>query len=75
MPLATNQNTLLGSPDVASLSDIATIFEHVDRMQIIAFDRKALVVLIVAAVAPMVPLLGTMIPLKEILKMLGEFMV
>ena len=74
-PLATSRDTLLGSPDVASQSDIATIFEHVDRMQIIAFDRKALVVLVVAAVAPMVPLLGTLIPLKEILKMLGEFMV
>ena len=39
------------------------------------FDKKASLVLVVAAVLPMVPLLGTPIPLAEIMKALGEFLV
>jgi hypothetical protein len=66
---------LLGSPDVVSLANIANVFEHVDRMQLIPFDKKALAVLVVAAVVPMIPLLGTAIPLTEILSKLAELMV
>ncbi len=47
-PDASPEN-LLGSPDVRSLAAIATVFEHVDEMQLIPFDKKALVVLILAA--------------------------
>lgn len=66
---------LLGSPDVSSLADIATIYEHVERMQLIPFDRKAVVVLISAALIPMIPLVGTAVPIQEILSKLGEFLV
>ena len=55
--------SLLGNPDVQTLAAIATVFEHVDRMQLIPFDKKALVVLIAAALVPMIPLVGTAIPL------------
>ena len=67
--------SLLGSPDVASLADIAMAFEHVDRMQLFPFDKKAVVVLAIAALIPMVPLVGTAIPITEIISKLGEFMV
>jgi hypothetical protein len=70
----TDQASLLGSPDVPSLSDIGTIYEHVERMQLIPFDKKALLVLITAALIPMIPLVGTAIPLGEILSKLGEFL-
>ena len=40
-----------------------------------AFDKKALIVLVLAALIPMIPLVGTAIPLLEILSKLGEFMV
>jgi hypothetical protein len=33
---------------VSSLADIAMAFEHVERMQLIPFDKKALLVLITA---------------------------
>ncbi|MFI5457076.1 MAG: hypothetical protein ACHRXM_16645 [Isosphaerales bacterium] len=69
------QENLLGSPDVASLAEIAQVFEHVDRMQLIPFDKKALVVLVVAALIPMIPLVGTAIPLTEIFSKLAELMV
>jgi hypothetical protein len=47
----------------------------VDRMQLIPFDRKALLVLIVAALIPMTPLLGTSVPLTDIVSKLAELMV
>ena len=74
-PLDTSQESLLGSPDASSLADIAFAYEHVDRMQLIPLDKKAVVVLLLAALIPMIPLVGTAIPLTEILSKLGEFMV
>jgi hypothetical protein len=73
--LETSHQSLLGSPDAASLAELALAYEHVDRMQLIPFDKKALVVLVVATLIPMIPLVGTAIPLVEILSKLGEFMV
>jgi hypothetical protein len=66
---------LLGSNDLASLSNAAVVFEHVDRMQLLPFDRKALAALIVAILIPMLPLLGTAVPLNEILSKLAELMI
>ena len=64
---------LLGSPDVPSVADLAQVFEHVERMQLLPYDKKALVVLVAAALIPMIPLLGTVIGLTDILSMLGKF--
>jgi hypothetical protein len=71
---ATNRASLLGNPDVQSLGGIAQVYEHVDRMQLIPFDKKAMVVLLVSALIPMVPLLGTSVALSEIMSMLGKIM-
>jgi hypothetical protein len=71
----TNPESLLGSPDPSSLADLAIAFEHVQRMQLVPWDKKAVLVLVVAALIPMIPLLGTSIPLTEILSKLGEFLV
>jgi hypothetical protein len=67
--------SLLGSPDVQSLAAIAQVYEHVDQMQLVPFDKKALVVLVLAALIPMIPLLGTVVGLTDILSMLAKFMV
>jgi hypothetical protein len=74
-PGSINRGDLLGSPDVASLADIANVFRHVEEMQLLPFDKKAIVVLVVALLLPMIPLLGTVVSLTEILSMLGKFMV
>jgi hypothetical protein len=71
----TDQASLLGNPDISSLAGVGKAYEHVERMQLVPWDKKALVVLIAAALTPMLPLLGTAIPLKEILSKLGEFLV
>ena len=39
------------------------------------FDKKASLVLALAAILPLIPLFGTSIPLGEILKALGAFLV
>ena len=43
-------------------------------MQLVPFDKKALIVLLAAILIPMVPLLGTVIGLTDIVSMLGKFM-
>ncbi len=73
--LGTKGESLLGNRDVASLGAISRAYEHVDNMLLLPFDKKALLVLLLAAVIPMVPLLGTALPFLDILKTLGEFMV
>jgi len=74
-PLHTSRQSLLGSPDTASLAHMENIFTCVDKMRVIPLDKKAVGVLLLAALLPMLPLVGTAIPLKEILSKLGEFMV
>ena len=61
--------------DSAQDADIAVIYKHVDEMQLIPFDKKAVIVLLVATLVPMIPLLGTVIGLTEILSMLAKFLV
>ena len=72
---ATRPESLLGSHDVGPLADLGVVYEHIERMQIVPFDKKAMAVLVLAALIPMIPLVGTAIPLAEILSKLGEFMV
>jgi hypothetical protein len=74
-PQGVDRASLLGSPDISSLADIGIVYEHVERMQLVPFDKKAVLVLVVAALLPMIPLVGTAFPLQEILSKLGEFMV
>jgi len=47
----------------------------VDRLLLVPFDMKAVIVLVVAALTPMIPLLSTVVGLTDIISMLGELMV
>jgi hypothetical protein len=66
---------ILGNPDVSSLADISAAFEHVQRMRPIPLDSMAVLVLLLAAVVPLLPFLASTIPLTDILEDLGMFMV
>jgi hypothetical protein len=66
---------LLGSPDMSSLASLGTVYEHVERMQLLPFDTKAVIILVAAALIPVIPLVGTAIPLDEIFSKLREFLV
>jgi hypothetical protein len=63
---------LVGSADIQSLADMANSFEVVRTMHIAPITRDSLLRLVVATVAPIVPLVLTMMPLEELLrKLLG----
>jgi hypothetical protein len=59
---------LVGSGDVQSLADMAGSVEVVQSMRWVPFERNAAILLAVATLAPITPLLLTMMPLEELLK-------
>jgi hypothetical protein len=65
----------VGSADVQSLADMANSFSVVRSMQIVPITRQAVVGLAVATLAPLVPLLLTMMPLEDLLKKLFSLLV
>ena len=60
----------VGSGDIQSLADLGNSFEVVRTMQIAPITRDAILRLAAATLAPIVPLLLTMMPLEELLKKL-----
>jgi hypothetical protein len=61
---------LLGSADIQSLADLNDSFDVVRTMRVAPITRDALVGLVVATVAPVVPLALTMMSLEDLLKKL-----
>ena len=60
----------VGSADVQSLADLAGSFDVVRTMRIVPITRQAVVGLAIATLAPLVPLMLTMMPLEDLLKKL-----
>jgi hypothetical protein len=67
---ASADEPLVGSGDIQSLADLANSFEVVRTMQIAPITRDALIRLVAATLAPIVPLALTMMPFEELLKKL-----
>jgi hypothetical protein len=63
-------DALLGSADIQSLADLANSFNVVSSMRAVPITKTAIVQLAAAVLAPMVPLLLTMMPLEELIKRL-----
>jgi hypothetical protein len=64
------EEPLVGSGDIQSLADLSNSFEVVRTMGIAPVTKQAIVQLVAAALAPIVPLALTMMPLEELLKKL-----
>jgi hypothetical protein len=64
------EESLVGSGDIQSLADMANSFEVVRTMRITPVTKDALLRLVAGALAPVVPLALTMMPLEELLKKL-----
>jgi len=64
------QERLLGSGDIQSLADLGGSYELIEHMKPIPIDPRSLLQLVVAALLPMTALLLTVMPLKDILKLL-----
>jgi hypothetical protein len=60
----------VGSADVQSLADLENSYEVVRTMRIAPITKDAVLLLAAATLVPIVPLLLTMMPLEELLKML-----
>jgi len=60
----------VGSADIQSLADLGNSYELVRTMRIAPITKEAIFRLAAATLAPMVPLLLTMMPLEELLKVL-----
>jgi hypothetical protein len=61
---------LVGSADIQSLADIGNSFEIVRSMRVVPFTRDTVLQLAAITLAPVAPLLLTMVSLEELLKRL-----
>jgi hypothetical protein len=64
------EEPFVGSGDIQSLADLSNSFEVVRTMGIAPITKQAIVQLVAATLAPIVPLVLTMMPLEELLKKL-----
>ena len=60
----------VGSGDIQSLADLGNSFEVVQGMRVAPVTREAFLRLVIATLAPVVPLALTMMPLEDLLKKL-----
>jgi hypothetical protein len=65
----------VGSADVQSLADLSTSYEVVQEMRIAPITKDAVLRLAAATLVPIVPLVLTIMPLEELLKMLFGMLV
>jgi len=63
---------LLGSPDIQSLADLANSYAVLQRMRVVPVTRRALLVVAVAALGPMVALALIDVPLTDLLRDVGS---
>jgi hypothetical protein len=61
---------MLGSGDIQSLADLGNSFAIIQDMRVVPVTKQAMFQLGVATIAPVVPLLLTLMPLEELLKKL-----
>ena len=62
------EEALVGSGDIQSLADLANSFEVVQTMGVTPVTKEAILRLVAATLAPLVPLVLTMMSLEELLK-------
>jgi len=63
---AENTEALLGTPDLQSLADLGNSFKIVSEIRLVPFGKEAVIRLAGVLVLPLLPLILTVIPLKEI---------
>ncbi len=66
---------ILGTNDIQSLADLGDSFSFIEKMRPLPTGPRTPIVFAVACLIPMVPLLLTMMPLEEVVKMLLKVVV
>jgi hypothetical protein len=57
---------LLGDPDPSSLADLGSTYDRIERLRPLPFDATAIVPVALGAILPMLPVVATKVPLREI---------
>lgn len=70
-----DSGSVLGAPDMSSLADLGSAYRDLRRMRAIPFDPADALVLALATLLPMAPLLLTVYPLDDLLRMLWKVLV
>ncbi len=68
---ATIDHSLTGSNEIQGLADMANSYKVVETMQVIPIKRNDIIMLAVITLAPVLPLVLTMMPLSELIKILS----
>jgi hypothetical protein len=63
---------LLGVPDFSALADLSSSFKNVTDTSAYPFRKSAVVAFLAALAVPLIPVVTTQIPLREIMKQLFE---
>src|SRR4051794_35173275 len=71
---APREEGLLGTSDIQSLADLGNSFSFIEEMRPLPTGPRTLIIFALACVVPMFPLLLTMMPLKELLRVFVQFM-
>ena len=64
------QEPLLGTGDIQSLADLGNSYAIIQRMDALPVNPRTLIHLLIATLLPITPLLLTVMPLKDVLKLL-----
>ncbi len=67
-------NEPLGAPDISSLADLGGSYDRLERMRTVPFDPRDAVALALSALIPLAPLVLTVYPLNQILRLLWRAM-
>jgi hypothetical protein len=67
---APGTEALMGSADIQSLADMGNSFSVVRSMRVLPINRDAILLLATSVLAPIVPLLLTMMPVEDLVKKL-----
>jgi hypothetical protein len=66
------EEPLLGNADIQSLADLGTGFDAVGTMSSAPITKDAVIQIVGATLAPIAPLVLTMIPLEQLVKTLAR---
>ena len=69
------QEPILGTADIQSLADLANSYAVIEKMNAFPMNPRTLLQLVVASLLPMVPLLFTVMPWRDVLKLLMKILV
>jgi hypothetical protein len=61
---------LLGTGDIQSLADLGTSYSYIQRMNALPVDLRSLLHLVILTLLPLTPLVLTVMPLKDVLKLI-----